>query len=284
MDGFLGQGTMINRPANQGSDPAFWHFGLMAEFWSLRIDAPESAGMLQLIGQSGQPVLDLACGTGRLLVPLLCHGIDVDGIDASADMVAHPRSAAAGRGLSPDLRVQPMADLAPRRQYRTVLIVDSFGIGGDRHGDIETLRRCRSALMPGGVLIQSAAMEYTSRESWGTWLAEGDGALPAPWPDKPIERKAPDGAVLRLWIRTTSSSPLLQRYCREMRIEKWMGGTLVAAESGSLQGNMYLPSELMLLLDCAGFSKVELRDGYSARAATDATEQLVVVATAGIVT
>jgi len=259
-------------------DPAFWHFGVMADFWSLKTEAPEIPGIVQLIEQFGQPALDLACGTGRLLVPLLCEGIDVDGVDASPDMVAHARAAAASQGFSPELRVQLMSDFLPPRPYRTILIVDSFGIGGDRSRDLETLRRCRSALLPGGALILSVAMEYASKASWGKWASAGEGAPPEPWPERPIERVAPDGAVLRLWIRTVSSSPLMQCFCREMRIEKSVDGTVVAAESALLRGNMYLSAELLLMLDSAGFSKVALRDGFSGRPATDATEQLVAVA------
>jgi SAM-dependent methyltransferase len=37
---------------------------------------------------SGSPVLELGCGTGRILIPMAEAGVDVVGLDASADMLA----------------------------------------------------------------------------------------------------------------------------------------------------------------------------------------------------
>ena len=52
-----------------------WHYGLMAERWAeFNTEAPEAPFFLREIARHGQPALDLACGTGRLLVPLLQAG------------------------------------------------------------------------------------------------------------------------------------------------------------------------------------------------------------------
>jgi hypothetical protein len=51
-------------------EPMVWHYGLMAERWAEFItDAREIPFFLQKIEQYGQPVLDVACGTGRVC----CH-------------------------------------------------------------------------------------------------------------------------------------------------------------------------------------------------------------------
>ena len=57
------------------------------------IDKPEApAGPLryyrQLIERRGGPVLEAMCGSGRFLVPLAMDGIDIDGVDASPEMLA----------------------------------------------------------------------------------------------------------------------------------------------------------------------------------------------------
>lgn len=41
---------------------------------------------------SGSPVLELGCGTGRILIPVVEAGVEVVGLDASADMLAVARS------------------------------------------------------------------------------------------------------------------------------------------------------------------------------------------------
>ena len=45
------------------------------------------------------PVLELACGTGRLTIPLKKEGIDITGLDLAAPMLKRAREKAAGAGL-----------------------------------------------------------------------------------------------------------------------------------------------------------------------------------------
>jgi SAM-dependent methyltransferase len=56
---------------------------------------------LQLAKEKGGPVLELGCGTGRLLLPLLKAGIDVIGLDIDFEMLSHIKSQ-----LSPQMREQ----------------------------------------------------------------------------------------------------------------------------------------------------------------------------------
>ncbi len=50
--------------------------------------------------RSGGPVLELACGTGRMLVPMAQAGIDITGIDMSAPMLTVARQRLATVGAS----------------------------------------------------------------------------------------------------------------------------------------------------------------------------------------
>ena len=63
-----------------------WHYGVTARWWAeFNTDGPE-IDYFRRYAEAGQPALDLACGTGRLLIPYLRDGLDVDGCDVSADM------------------------------------------------------------------------------------------------------------------------------------------------------------------------------------------------------
>lgn len=54
-----------------------------------------------LAGWAGErPVLELGIGTGRIALPLAARGMRVDGIDASARMVAQLRTKPGGAGLA----------------------------------------------------------------------------------------------------------------------------------------------------------------------------------------
>ena len=79
--------------------PQTWHYGLIARWWAeFNVAAPEELAFYRsIIEHHGQPALDLACGTGRLLLPLLRAGLDVDGCDLSPDMLALCREQAAWR-------------------------------------------------------------------------------------------------------------------------------------------------------------------------------------------
>lgn len=92
--------------------PQTWHYGLVARWWAeFNTDGPEIGYFKGLIQRFGEPAVDVACGTGRLLIPFLREGLDVDGCDISRDMLALCDHKARTQGLSPRLYEQPMHDL-----------------------------------------------------------------------------------------------------------------------------------------------------------------------------
>ena len=160
-----------------------WHYGLVAEWWSeFNLTGPEISYFQRLIERHGQPALDVACGTGRLLLPYLCAGLDVDGCDISADMIALCREKAERAGVAPRLYVQATHELAIPRSYQTVLMCGAIGLGGDRARDLEALRRMHRHLDPGGTLIFDNHVPYLSAQQWSYWTEEKRGSLPEPWP------------------------------------------------------------------------------------------------------
>jgi SAM-dependent methyltransferase len=76
--------------------PVTWFQGLIAERTAAFAPSAMELPLIERqIARSGQPVLDLGCGTGRLLLPLLPAGVDIDGADVSGDMLRHCRERAA---------------------------------------------------------------------------------------------------------------------------------------------------------------------------------------------
>ena len=82
----------------------------------------------------------------------MAERLDVDGVDASADMIDACRVAALTVGSEPALYVQPTHELDLPRRYRTIVSCGAFGLGGSRADDTEGLRRLHAHLLPGGVL------------------------------------------------------------------------------------------------------------------------------------
>ena len=251
----------------------------MAERWAeFNTEAREAPFFLQEIARYGQPVLDLACGTGRVLLPLLRAGVDADGCDISGDMLYHCRKRAASEGLSPNLYQQSMHTLDLPRRYKTIYICNAFNLAGSRTNGFETLRRCRAHLEDGGALFLNIHAEYTSPESWELWLKEKRQALPEPWPAEGQRRYPSDGSEWVERFRTVDLDPLEQTFTRQVRLEKRVSGDLVAAEEYTLRGNMHFKSELILMLQVAGFREITVRGDYTDQPATADHEELVFTA------
>lgn len=257
-----------------------WHYGLISEWWAnFVVDGPEIEYFQRFV-ERGQPALDAGCGSGRLLVPWLRAGIDVDGCDVSADMVERCRERAAAEGFAPTLFVTPLYDLEPPRRYRTIVVCGVFGIGTTREQDQEALRRLRDALEPGGTLLVDKEMPYSNARRMRRWTAEGRAELPTPWSKEPDRAAGPDGSEYLLWNRVLAADPLDQSVVLGVRAEKRRDGELVAEEEYTLTERFYFHHEILVMLECAGFGDVEAYGALTDRPPTPEEGFLVYVARA----
>ena len=260
--------------------PQTWHYGLVAKWWAeFNEDGPEIA-YFQTYVERGRPALDVACGTGRLLIPFLRAGLDVDGCDVSGDMIALCREKAEREGLTPTLFVQPMHELDLPRSYKTVFVCGGFGLGSTREQDALALHRFYELLEPGGVLVIDNENPYSSGYPWRYWVKAEREAIPRPW--EPLEsaerRRGSDGAEDALLSRVVDLDPLEQTASYEMRAGMWQNGELVREEEHTLRINFYFRNELLLLLDRAGFSDVVVQGDHRDEPATKDSDFLVFVA------
>ena len=239
---------------------------------------PEIAYFQRLIEDGGEPALDVACGTGRLLVPWLRAGLDVDGCDVSPDMLALCRERAEREGLSPRLYAQPMHELQLPRQYRTVVVCGGFGLGSTREQDFAALRRFYDLLEPGGLLLLDNEAPYNDTRLWKWWLAEERSALPEDWKEPRERRQGPDGAEYALMTRVVDADPLAQSVTMEMRGWMWRADELVAEDEHRLTLNLYFQNELVLMLERTGFVDIAVRGDYTDEPPSGDTAFLVFVA------
>jgi SAM-dependent methyltransferase len=262
------------------TSPQTWHHGLVAKWWAeFNADGPEIEYFRRYV-ERGQPALDVACGTGRLLIPYLRAGLDVDGCDVSADMIALCREKAEREHLSPTLFVQPMHELDPPRRYRTIYVCGGFGLGSDRGRDAQALGRCFEWLEPGGTLVLDNENPYTASLPWRYWQREERTGIPKEW--EPLEqaerRAASDGAEYVLQGRVVEFDPLEQRATYEMRAAMWRDGELVRQEEHMLHLNFYFKNELLLMLERAGFTDIVVHGDHREEPATADSDFVVFVA------
>jgi len=265
------------------ADSGTWHHGLMARWWAEFVPAePAELDYFRgAIRKFGEPALDLGCGAGRILIPMLADGFDVDGSDVSADMIAEARGLAVKNGFSPGLTVAPMHELELARKYRTIYMCGAWGIGARRDQDREALRRVHRHLEPGGALLIANHWfpygEYNDQQ-WALWLPGHRADIPRDWKSEGERRTTSDGDEIEMFFRLGELNPLLQRTTLQMRARLWHGGKVIKEEAHDLHENLYFAQEILLLLEGAGFRDVVIEGGYTGQPATPDDGMAVFVA------
>jgi SAM-dependent methyltransferase len=262
------------------AQPQVWHHGLVARDWAefITYGGKEGAYFRAMIETSGQPALDLGCGTGRLLLLYLQAGLDVDGCDTSKDMLAQCQERAAREGLTPRLYPQAMHELDLPRRYRTIFSCGVIGLGGERQLTRIGMQRCYEHLRPGGTFAFDFAPRWNDPPAWLSRLPENRRALPEEWPESGERNRLPDGSELELVTRTVAVDPLEETQIRQMRARLWRGDELLREEVHTMRYEEYGKNELVLMLERAGFSEVRIFGDYRDEPATADHENLVFVA------
>jgi SAM-dependent methyltransferase len=252
-----------------------WHHGLVADWWAFyNTDGPEIAYFGEYIADA-QPALDAGCGTGRLLVPWLEAGYDVDGSDVSEDMLAHCRKRARAAGHDPALVAQPLHELNMPRRYRTVIVCGVFGLGTTWEQDVHAIGRLFDALEPGGMLLLDNEAPYSDADQWRLWTAEARAELPEPVKPHLDRRPAPDGTKRAMRSRVLAADPLDQTITLEIIGDLWRDGELVRSEARPLTLRLYLDQQVRDMLAAAGFELIAVYGDYVPEPPTADTKFLI---------
>ena len=100
------------------------------------------------------PILELGCGNGRLLLPILRDGSDIEGLDVSGPMIEALKERLRHQELHTRLHQQSMESFHTGRIYKLIFIaVTTFHILGTEEAQTECLKRCREHLAPGGRVV-----------------------------------------------------------------------------------------------------------------------------------
>src|SRR5262249_39077813 len=99
-------------------------------------------------------VLEAGCGTGRVLLPTLAAGVDIDGIDIHPGMIEVLKKKAADQGLKARASVADMRDFTMPRRYALVTIpFRAFQHLLTTEDQVAPLRCLRGHLGGGGALV-----------------------------------------------------------------------------------------------------------------------------------
>ena len=196
-------------------------------------------------------ILEPMCGNGRFLLPLLARGFDIEGSDASPQMLAACRARAQQLGLQPALKEERLEQLSSKRRFGLIFIPSgSFCLITDETAALSGLVRVRELLAPNGRFIVEIERRDRTRCSelsgtWGgRWITRADGAkIVLSW--------------LSQYVAPTGISSSLHRY------ELVKDGRLLAQEFEDLELKLYELSEFRELLLRAGFTGIQALTPYS---------------------
>lgn len=220
--------------------------------WAYDLDKPigHSFGDVEfLLGRlagCGGPILEPAAGTGRVLIPLLEAGHDVEGFDASNDMLEICRKNCRERGLSPRLMQMQWDTFQCDRKFAAIVMTaGTFMLIGEFESACAVLRRFYDHLLPGGRLILDISPDdcFTSDLSMRSWTSA-------------------NGDVLTLQENPTKIDYVGQRSVTPIRYEHWRNGKLVESELEILTLRWWGMHELAMALTSAGFAEPVISGGF----------------------
>ena len=223
---------------------------------------------VELARRTGGPILELACGTGRLMQPLLALGERVVGVDSSAEMLARARQTLAARGAHDvALHQADVRSLALDERFSLAIFgLDSFGLLLTTADQLAALARIREHLLPGGLLV----LDVANGNRRG-------GEAPE---ELQLQHTGPDpatGREISKWTaRTTDVGAQLDRFTY-FYDEVAEDGTVRRRTSG-LELRYFGRFELELLLDSADLVIQALFGGYDLSPYSGDGDRLIAVA------
>jgi ubiquinone/menaquinone biosynthesis C-methylase UbiE len=232
--------------------------GVVASTYDLLIPADEIDDedfFRKAIADAGEPALEIGCGTGRLLIRYLEDGLDVEGVEPSAEMLEICRRKAKERGIRTTLHQQTMEMLDLPRRFRTIYVpVSSFMLVTDRRDAMTALERFLCHLSSGGKVLIPLHLP----------LKADFGIGPAPENEWRLRREGtrPDGITVRCWERVSYDHREQVRHAR-LRYEALVDGEVTKTEERSTSLRWYAQDEFGELLEKVGFSRIRAVRGHT---------------------
>lgn len=214
---------------------------------------------------AGGPVLEIACGTGRILLPSLEAGADIQGIDVEPAMLERLRAKAAARGLRADVHAGDMRDFTMPRRYRLITIpFRAFLHLHTIEDQIAALRCIREHLEPGGALTFNVFFPSY------TYVLEHDGK-------RGLEREIVDPETrdrYAIWS-TPRYDVVNQRLTSHREIVGPLGGADPPVRHTGFTLRWIFRWEAELLLRAAGFLRYHVAGGFDGRPLAHESDEMV---------
>ena len=201
-------------------------------------------------------VIDVACGTGAVLLYLAEHGVIADGTDLSEEMCRICEQKAAAKNL--DLRIFPgnMTEFEAGRKYSLVIIARSgFMHLPDQKSQIAALKNLGRHLVPGGILTLNTFDPWPAVQAQQMNTKPDDYSFRLEYVNSEGHREKIYNAIsYNPWIQIMSGNWKFETYDDE--------GNVIGERIRPLKMRQTYRWEMFLLAELCGFEVVDIYRGY----------------------
>jgi trans-aconitate methyltransferase len=136
-------------------DPADFYTGIVVDVYGpLKSSVPDPRTYARFISRWGEPALELGCGDGDPLLTLRAQGLDVHGLDSSADMLAKLQRTAAEQGIDVTVHHSTIEQMDLGTTFRSIYLAGpTFNLIVDDSTAGAALARIRDHLDPAGATL-----------------------------------------------------------------------------------------------------------------------------------
>ncbi len=245
-------------------DAAEFYTGIVVDAYAkLKSSSFDAGPYAEFVAAVGEPALEIGCGDGEPMLSLRQAGLDVEGVDSSADMLERCRANAAALGVQVTLHHQRMENLRLPRRYRSIYLAGpTFNLLPDDETARRALRAIGEHLTPDGQALIPL------------WIPE-----PTPDSELGVQREAVDdqGAVLVYTPLSETYDQVLRTRITTVRYERRTpdGATETAEREWVI--HWHSQTSARVLCEEAGLYVARIQDEAGSTPAADADEFTLIV-------
>lgn len=192
-------------------------------------------------------ILEPGIGTGRILIPLLKKGLNVEGFDSSKDMLNICKNNCKKIGLNAKLFEAKMESFSQDTKYDAIIVpTGTFLLLHKRTDSIKALKNFYKHLSNGGRLIVDISLQTDiSIDTVSTKTLE-----------------CSNGDIITLENKIVEIDYINQYTISHGRYEKWREGVLLQTELEYFPLRWYGVEEFKLILESIGFKNIVISSDY----------------------
>ncbi|HEX5414912.1 MAG TPA: class I SAM-dependent methyltransferase, partial [Chloroflexota bacterium] len=258
---------LISRQVNRVRD-----YDVFARFYDLDTEGHEEDldFWLSLARRTGGPILELACGTGRVMLPLAEQGFSVVGVDISPEMLAIARAKLGAAAVLDRTEIiqGDVLTLNLKRQFPLVFVaLNSFGHFNEPGEPERALERIHAHLKPGGILALDLPNPVPGAFGDTSGLLIHD-----------YTREGPEPGWRTVKLRSQVLAPVDQEVDVSLLYDEVGPTGEVRRTLASFVLRYFYRNELRLLVERAGLAVEEFYGGYDLQPLTEDSDRLILLA------